>query len=261
MKNRGFVLAWMVIVSGALALAGCPGKNNPTSPGDNTPTPTSTSTFANTSTNTGTPTPSNTPTITATFTVTNTFTVTATNTKTSTPTPTFTNTITATPTHTNTPVCSGETMQGFYDTSMTSYGQTAYGLMFGAGIGTLPTGLVGSASVYATQAGGHVAVGIYAADPTTGLPSTLLDSSASTALSAGWNKVTFSSTLSVGPGTNYYIEIETDSTASVGYFFNGGCNNDVGESFGTWPSTWPGTSSNQNCGDVVDFNVYLNECP
>lgn len=118
-KNHGLIYGWILAGLGTLALAGCPGNNNPTNPGPvptstftalssatatNTAAATASSTASGTPTHTMTATPSNTASRTATTASTSTPTKSATSTSTpvNTATPTATNTASNTPTHTPT---------------------------------------------------------------------------------------------------------------------------------------------------------------
>jgi len=159
MSLRQWMMASLMVLVG-FGVAGCPGKNSPTTPSNptdtpttggggtttatvtNTPTSTPTSTLANTATKTPSQTPTNTLVNTATNsptqTTTNTFATTATNTATSTPSATLTNTATVTPSNTpsGTILSAGDVAFVGYAASGSSNDQFAFVLLKDVASGT-----------------------------------------------------------------------------------------------------------------------------
>lgn len=81
-----------------------------------------------------------------------------------------------------------------------------------------------------------------------GVPGTLLSNSSSTTLASGWNSFALSSPVNIVNGTIYWIAYNTNGTTSaqnnLRYESTGGTVRYTGQTFGTWPGTFPaGTSS------------------
>jgi hypothetical protein len=80
-----------------------------------------------------------------------------------------------------------------------------------------------------------------------GEPGTLLASSSSTTLASGWNTFTLTSPLAVTSGTIYWIAYNTNGTASnqnnMRVETSGGVSRYAAQTFGTWPSSFGGTTS------------------
>ncbi len=90
---------------------------------------------------------------------------------------------------------------------------------------------------------------------TGGEPDALLGSSSSTTLSSGWNAFTLTSPVSITSGTTYWITYNTNGTAAAQNDLrtetSGGVSRYKAQTFGTWPSTFGGTTSS-----AYNFSMY-----
>lgn len=102
-------------------------------------------------------------------------------------------------------------------------------------------------------------MGIYSNNASGTDAGTLLTISNQTGLVDGWNLVSLNPTITMTGGVTYWQGVETDATARVGTAYADENEDYTPNTFGTLPSTWPGTNSNYI--QVDDFAIYYNLCP